>query len=100
LTGNEALNVYSAEALEKYYRMRGKAKSKGKGKRENMKAAGKHKGESKIYELTGCRVKLYLRGGLTLEGVIRDVYTYDFILECSGKRLLVLKHTVDYIELL
>jgi hypothetical protein len=96
---------YSPEMLEKYYKMRGRAerqkpKPQPAAKAEAPKTEPETK-EAKGLELwKGKRVKVYMRGGQVFEGLLKEIWKYEFHLETSNKTILIMKHAVDLIEAL
>jgi hypothetical protein len=101
--------------LEKYYKMRGRAerqrpKQQPKPqhvvaveapKREPEKKPEAETKEVKGLELwKGKRVKVYMRNGQAFEGLLKEIWKYEFHLETSNQTILVMKHAVDYVEAL
>ncbi len=54
-----------------------------------------------VRPLTGKRIKAVLRNGLGLVGILVAVTTFEALLELDmGGRLVVMKHAIEYVELL
>ena len=106
---------YSPEMLEKYYKMRGRAerqrpKPQPAAKAEAPKTepekkveaeAKKVEAEAKGLELwKGKRIRVYMRNGEAFEGLLNEIWKYEFTLQTSNKTVLIMKHAVDYVEIL
>jgi sRNA-binding regulator protein Hfq len=110
-----AKEPYSPEMLEKYYKMRGRAekfrpKQQPKPHHEVKAAAPKTEPEKKPQAETkeekglelwkGKRIRVYMRNGQTFEGLLKEIWKYEFWLETSNQTILVFKHACDYVEAL
>ena len=98
---------YSPEMLERFYRMRGRSERQ---RPKQQPAAPKTEPEKKPQAETkeekglelwkGKRVKVYMRNGQTFEGLLKEIWKYEFWLETSNQTILIMKHAVDYVELI
>jgi sRNA-binding regulator protein Hfq len=106
---------YTPEMLEKYYRMRGRserqrpkqqpkpqpAAPKTEPEKKPEAEAKKVEAEAKGLEVwKGRRIRVYMRNGQTFEGILKEIWKYEFWLERSGQTILIMKHAVDMVEAL
>jgi host factor-I protein len=102
---------YSPEMLEKYYKMRGRAerqkpKPQPAAKAEAPKTEPEKKPEPETKEAKGLelwkgkRIRVYMRNGEAFEGLLNEIWKYEFTLQTSNKTVLIMKHAVDYVEIL
>jgi hypothetical protein len=98
---------YSPEMLEKYYRMRGqRPKQQPKPQHVAAKTEPEKKPEAETKEVKGLelwkgkRLRVYMRNGQTFEGLLKEIWKYEFTLEKSNQTILIMKHAVDYVELI
>jgi hypothetical protein len=73
---------------------------------EAPKTETEKKPEAEAKELKGLelwkgkRIRVYMRNGQTFEGLLKEIWKYEFWLETSNQTILVFKHAVDYAQLI
>lgn len=92
--------IYSKELLEKAYKRKAKAeKEKPKEAIEEAKEEVKEKEKKPLPldELKNKKVTYVLRNGEKIEGILKERWKYEILVETGNSKILIFKHIIDYI---
>jgi sRNA-binding regulator protein Hfq len=67
--------------------------------KERIEAKGKEKPRSMFDNLLSHEIKVKLRDGQMIKGILLEVSTYEIALNASIGRLIIMKHAIDTISL-